>query len=432
MEIKMKYENNWESLNSRPVPQWFADAKFGIFIHWGLYSVPAFTGKGQYAEWYKMQLGDTESPAAVFHNRVYGKSFLYEDFVKDFKAELFDAHRWAELFAHSGAKYINFVSKHHDGFCMYKTDYAWNWNSVDVGPHRDFLRELKDALDGTGVRFGVYHSVYEWEHPLYLENPERYATEHLIPMLRELIEKYQPATLFTDGEWEHPSCVWHSTEFLQWLYNESSVRDFIVPNDRWGRETRGHLGGNFTTEYGIIDGNRKIEDITLDRPFEECRGIGKSFGLNRNEELEDYLTAKELLETLCSLVSKGGNFLLNIGPAADGTIPVIMEERLRQMGRWLKVNGEAIYSSSVYTKKAQPGVYYTQKPGAVYAVMNRFPFGTLLLSEVDYSPALKASLLGSTAELQIVPQDGKALIVFPPIDPQTVECEYLYTVKLTK
>lgn len=428
----MKYENNWESLNSRPVPQWFADAKFGIFIHWGLYSVPAFTGKGEYAEWYKIQLRDSESQAAAFHNRVYGKNFLYEDFVKDFKAELFDAHRWAELFADSGAKYINFVSKHHDGFCMYKTDYAWNWNSVDVGPHRDFLRELKDALEGTGVRFGVYHSVYEWEHPLYLENPERYATEHLIPMLKELIEKYQPATLFTDGEWEHPSCVWHSTEFLQWLYNESGVRDFIVPNDRWGKETRGRLGGNFTTEYGVIDGNRKIEDITLDRPFEECRGIGKSFGLNRNENLEDYLTAKELLETLCSLVSKGGNFLLNIGPAADGTIPVIMEERLRQMGKWLRVNGEAIYSSSVYTKKAQPGVYYTQKPGAVYAVTNRFPFGSLLLSEVDYSPELKASLLGSKAELKVIPQDGKALIVFPPIDPQTVECEYLYTVKLTK
>ena len=425
------YENNWESLNSRPVPQWFADAKFGIFIHWGLYSVPAFTRNGDYAEWYKMQIKSDSEPAR-FHKRVYGDGFLYEDFVKDFKAELFDADKWAELIEQSGAKYINIVSKHHDGFCLYKTDYAWNWNSADVGPHRDFLAELKAALAKTDVRFGVYHSVYEWEHPLYLQNPERYAVEHLLPMLKELIEKYQPATLFTDGEWEYPSEVWHSTEFLQWLYNESSVRDFIVPNDRWGKETRGRLGGNFTTEYGTIDNGRRIEDIELDRPFEECRGIGKSFGLNRNEGVNDYMSAKELLETLCSLVSKGGNFLLNIGPAADGTIPVIMEERLRQMGKWLKVNGEAVYGSRIYTKNVQDGVYYTQKDNAVYAVSNAFPFGSLMLNEVEYSPKLRATLLGSDAQLTVAQQDGKALILFPPINPQTLDTEYMYTVKLEK
>ena len=115
---------------------------------------------------------------------------------------------------------------------MYDSSYAWKWNSVDVGPHRDFAMELKEALVGMDVRFGVYHSLYEWDHPLYVRDPERYSVEHLLPMMKELIEKYQPATLFTDGEWEHPSSVWHAEEFLQWLYNESSVRDFIVPNDR--------------------------------------------------------------------------------------------------------------------------------------------------------------------------------------------------------
>ncbi len=426
----MYYENNWESLNSRPVPQWFADAKFGIFIHWGLYSVPAYTRKGDYAEWYRQQIADAGTEAAAFHKRVYGEKARYEDFVKDFTAELFDADRWAELFQASGAKYVNLVSKHHDGFCLYQTDYAWNWNSVDVGPHRDFAAELKAALDKTDVRFGVYHSVYEWVHPLYLKDPEEYAVKHLIPMLKELVEKYQPATLFTDGEWEHESSVWHSTEFLQWLYNESSVKDYIVPNDRWGKETRGHLGGNFTTEYGFIENNVRIEDVELDRPFEECRGIGRSFGLNRNEELADYMTAKELLETLCSLVARGGNFLLNIGPAADGTIPVIMEERLRQMGKWLQVNGEAIYASRVYTKEPQKDVYYTQKDDAVYAISNRFPFGSLLLDKVPYDPDLKAKLLGCDAPVTLKEQDGKVLAQFPAINPESVASEYLYTVKL--
>ena len=189
---------------------------------------------------------------------------------------------------------------------------------------------------------------------------------------------------------------------MQWLYNESSVKDFVVPNDRWGKETRGHLGGNFTTEYGYIEAGKRIEDVVLDRPFEECRGIGGSFGFNRNENLSDYLSARELLETLCSLVSKGGNFLLNIGPDADGMIPVIMEERLLQMGDWLRVNGDAIYGTRIYSKEAQEGVYYTRKGDDVYAIINRFPFGEQVLELVDFDPNLKASLLGSDAKLEIV------------------------------
>ena len=428
----MHYEKTWESLNSRPVPQWFADAKFGIFIHWGIYSVPAYAGKGVFSEWYRAMYRDPDSPTRAFHDRVYGENFQYEEFVQDFKAELFDAKKWAELFQKSGAKYINLVSNHHDGFCMYDSSYAWKWNSVDVGPHRDFAMELKEALEGTGVRFGVYHSLYEWDHPLYVQDPERFAVEHLIPMMKELIEKYQPATLFTDGEWEQPSSVWHAADFLQWLYNESSVRDFIVPNDRWGSDTRGRLGGNFTSEYGIVIDGKTIQEFELDRPFEECRGIGGSFGYNRNEELADYLGPKELLVMLCDLVSKGGNLLLNIGPDGDGTIPVIMEERLLQIGDWLRVNGEAIYCSRVYSKEQQKGVYYTRRDGNVYAILDRFPFGEQVLELVDYDPRLKAQILGSDANVEILEEAGKVKLRFPPIDPETMDSSWLYTVKLTK
>ncbi len=427
----MKYENNWESLNSRPVPEWFADAKFGIFIHWGLYSVPAYTKKGEYAEWYGMQMKDENHASFKFQKETYGEKAQYEDFVSGFKAELFDADKWAELFKKSGAKYINLVSKHHDGYCLFKSDYAWNWNSVDTGPHRDFCLELKEALKDTGVKFGVYHSVYEWWNPIYLRNPEEYAVKHLIPMLKELITKYEPYTLFTDGEWDHPSDVWHSTDFLTWLYNDSPVKDYIVPNDRWGKETRGHLGGNFTTEYDFIEANVRIEDIELDRPYEECRGIGKSFGLNRIEGVDDYMSAKELLETLCALVSKGGNFLLNVGPAADGTIPVIMEERLLQMGKWLEVNGEAIYGTRLYSKKLQDGVYYTKKNDKVYAMINRFPFGSVTLDLVDYNEEITAKLLSHDAPIEVTNDNGKTKLTFPAINPDEVKCEYMYAIELT-
>jgi alpha-L-fucosidase len=434
------YENNWESLNKRPVPEWFSDAKFGIFIHWGLYSVPAYAPKGKYAEWYGYHCDEIVERSANdreyydYHQKKYGPDFKYNDFVNDFTAELFDAEKWADLFQKSGAKYINFVSKHHDGFCLYKSDYAWNWNSVDVGPHRDFLMELKEALAKTDVRFGVYHSVYEWYNPVYLRNPEEYALTHLIPMLKELVEKYQPATLFTDGEWEHTSDVWHSTEFLQWLYNESSVKDTIVPNDRWGKETRGRKGGNFTTEYGIIDvylgTERRIEDVELDRPFEECRGIGRSFGINKEEGCENYLSVKELLDTLCSLVSKGGNFLLNIGPDADGTIPPLMEERLLGMGKWLDVNGEAIYDSEVYSKKSDEGVYYTQRDGNIYAITARFPSKATLFNEIEYKDGLEISLLGSDAEVIAENVDGKLSLRADICSPEDVACEHLYVFKI--
>ena len=439
--VIVKYENNWDSLNSRPVPQWFADAKFGIFIHWGLYSVPSFAPPKQYAEWYGWTLdcpepNDIQLQFRDFHKKTYGENFKYEDFVPMFTAEAFDAEEWADLFQKSGAKYINLVSKHHDGYCMYKTEHAPWWNSVDVGPHKDFCRELKDALDKTDVKFGVYHSVYEWWHPLYLKDPEEYAVKHLIPMLKELIEKYQPATLFTDGEWAHDSTVWHSTEFLQWLYNESSVKDFIVPNDRWGSETRGKLGGNFTTEYGYINGESSPGGIEAldqyDRPNEECRGMGGSFGWNRFEKPDDYLSSKELVHMLVDLVSRGSNFLLNIGPTADGRIPVIMQERLLDMGRWLEVNGEGIYSTVRYMNSSDENIRYTKKDDTLYAFILKFPFGEFTLNEVDFDPELKAEFLGSDVNPVISDNNGKVKLSFPALDPDTLNTNYAYCVKLYK
>lgn len=437
--VTLKYENNWDSINSRPVPQWFGDAKFGIFIHWGLYSVPAYAPKRHYAEWYGWAINcpnpdENQKKYREFHNKTYGENFKYEDFVSMFNAEAFDADEWAELFQKSGAKYINFVSKHHDGYCMYKTDLAPWWNSVDVGPHRDFCQELKDALAKTDVRFGVYHSVYEWWHPLYLKDPEEYALKHLIPMLKELIEKYQPATLFTDGEWAHESSVWHSTEFLQWLYNESSVKDFIVPNDRWGSETRGKLGGNFTSEYGFINCESSPGGIeamdTYDRPNEECRGIGGSFGWNRFETPDDYMSSKELVHMLIDLVSRGSNFLLNIGPTPDGRIPVTMQEKLLDMGRWLEVNGDGIYATVKYSNSSDENIRYTKKGDDIYAFILKFPFGEFTLNEVAFDPELKAEFLGCDTNPTISENNGKVKLSFPAINPDSVDSQYAYCIRL--
>lgn len=430
----MKYENSWESLDTRPVPGWFADAKFGIFIHWGIYSVPAYAPKGKYAEWYGRwcdERTDNDPEYYDYHVKTYGRDFKYNDFAGMFKAENFDAGEWIRLFEDAGAGYMNLVSKHHDGFCMYKSSYAPNWNSVDIGPHRDFCRELADAAKGSAVRFGVYHSVYEWFHPLYLKDPEEYALKHLLPMLKELIEKYEPATLFTDGEWEHPAEVWHSTEFLQWLYNDSPVRDFIVPNDRWGSETRGRHGGNLTTEYGFVGSGDGNNELLADKPSEECRGIGKSFGWNKFEQVGDYLSAQELISLFVDLISAGSNLLLNVGPTPDGRIPVIMEERLRQMGAWLKVNGEAVYGSRRYTCDRSGELRYTKKGNGIFAFIKRYPAGKIVLDAVPFDPDLKAEILGCDQSISTFDADGRLGVDCGFINPDKMKSKYAYTVKLS-
>jgi alpha-L-fucosidase len=340
-----RYQATAASLASRPFPPWFRDAKFGIFIHWGVYSVPSWAPKGKYAEWYWRSKNDPKDPrTAQFHARVYGKDFPYEDFAPRFTAELFEPDRWAALFARSGARYVVLTAKHHEGFCLWpsaEADRSWGrpWNSVSIGPKRDLVGDLATAVRGQGLKFGVYYSLYEWYHPLYKKAFPRFRDEHFFPQFKDLVRRYRPSLIFADGQWDHTLDEWRSPELLAWLFNESGVEDVVV-NDRWAKYRPGepHIG-YLTTEYG-----RGLEQTNV--PWEENRGIGASFGYNRNEDLEDYRTAKQLVRVLVEMVSKGGNLLLDVGPTADGRIPVVMQDRLTEMGRWLKANGEAIYGTT--------------------------------------------------------------------------------------
>jgi alpha-L-fucosidase len=357
-----RYEANWDSLDKRPCPAWYPDAKFGIFIHWGVYSVPSFApprSKGQtpYAEWYWNSLtqGKSGSPRGAatwdFHKRVYGAGFEYKDFAPRFRAEMFDPDQWADIFARSGAKYIVPTSKHHDGFAIWPSadaDRTWGrpWNSVSTGPRRDLLGDLAKAVRARGLHSGLYYSLYEWYNPLWLADKPRYVREHMFPQFKDVVTRYQPDIIFSDGEWELPSDQWRSPELLAWLFNDSPARENVVVDDRWGKETRHKHGTYFTTEYtaGLQTGAH---------PWEESRGMGFSYGYNRAESLRDYHSARELTLMLIDLVSRGGNFLLDIGPTADGLIPVVMEQRLTEIGDWLKVNGEAIYGTRNWQRTRQ-------------------------------------------------------------------------------
>ena len=342
------YEANWESVSSHPYPKWFSEAKLGIFIHWGIYSVPSWSEKEQYAEWFLRGLQLNETSRVGFQQRVYGTDFTYRDYAPLFKTELFDANEWAELFKQSGAKYVTLVSKHHDGYCLWPSKYAPRWNSVDVGAKRDLVGELSTAVRKAGLKMGLYYSLTEWNNPLHRwytdpnENIDNYVEQHMIPQFKELIETYKPSLIFADGEWFNKADDFHTTELLSWYYN--LVGEEAIVNNRWG-EGSNHIGF-LTPEYsaGL--------NVT-DRPWTEVRGLGRSFGLNRNEKLDAYMTSSDLIHLLVKSVAHGGGLLINIGPGADGQIPLLQQERLLDMGTWLKVNGEAIYGANAWTRQAE-------------------------------------------------------------------------------
>jgi alpha-L-fucosidase len=362
-----KYEPSWASLDTRPLPAWFNEAKFGIFVVWGPYSVPAWKDRG-YAEWYGNNMNRENSPTWKFHRRVYGEDFRYEQFAPLFKAELWDPDAWCDLFVRAGARYVVTTANYHDGFAMWPTKYAYfndtdKWNSMDRGPKRDIIGELKTAGERRDLKMGIYYSFYEWYHPLY-KNPEtrgRFVAEHLHPKFKEVVSTYKPWFIFLDGEWSHDYKFWRSEELAAWLYNESPCKDYVVANDRWG-QCRGEHGDVFESEYG------GGEMCSPAHPWQEDRGMGRSYGYNRAEGIEDYDSAADMIRMLSRCTCNGGNFLLCVGPTGDGRIPVIMQQRLLEIGQWLGVHGEAIYgaqASPFWPRRFEWGMI-SAKPGRLY------------------------------------------------------------------
>jgi alpha-L-fucosidase len=436
-----RYEPNWASIDSRPIPSWFEDAKFGIFIHWGLYSVPAWAPTDasiyeKYAEWYWWRLTDAKSSTHQhfrdFHTKMYGEGAKYQDFVKGFTCEMFDPKEWARIFSDAGARYVVLTSKHHEGFTLWPSAQSWNWNAVDVGPHRDLAGDLMKAVKDGGLKMGYYYSLYEWFNPLYRADVKRYVDEHMLPQMRDLVTRYQPDIIWTDGEWDHSSEVWRSTEFLAWLYNESPVRDHVVVNDRWGKETRSKHGGIYTTEYDLVH-DENSQGKKIEHPWEECRGIGGSFGYNRNEDLSDYSSSAELIYILIDKVARGGNLLLNIGPTADGRIPVIMQQRLTDIGAWLKVNGEAIYGTRAWEKapviKAGTKQFYTRKGKDLYVICTGYPEGGVVVNNTKAPSSV--TMLGFKGSVRHNFAAGKLTITPPALNPGNNPCDHAWVFKLS-
>ncbi|KOB75665.1 Alpha-L-fucoside fucohydrolase [Operophtera brumata] len=341
-----------------------------------------------------------------FMKKNYAPGFTYQEFAPMFTAEFFDADRWAKLFAKSGAKYIVLTSKHHDGFTLFPSKKSFSWNSVDTGPKRDVVGELAFAVRKHGLKFGVYHSLFEWFNPIYLEDKKHnfsstktFIDTKVWPDLKQLIHDYEPSVIWSDGDWEAYDTYWKSQEFLAWLYNDSPIKDEVVVNDRWGIGVAGKHGDffNFADRFN----NRTLQNHKWENAFTVD---SESWGYRRNMDLSDLLTSSQLIEQLVTTVSCGGNVLINIGPTKEGTICPIFQERLLSLGKWLSINGEAIYGSSPWivqndtldgnvwytcTKEQYNAINPTAKPlssddvTAIYAIALKWPTdGILRISNI--------------------------------------------------
>ena len=332
----------------------------------------------------------------------YSPMFTYQDFAKDFDAYMYDPDWWADLIEDSGAKFVVITAKHHEGYTMWPSNVSFSWNSKDVGPNKDLVGELMLSIrTRTDVHFGVYHSLYEWFNPLFLQDQENslktnnFVTRKTMPELYELVNKYQPEVIWSDGDTWATDTYWNSTGFLAWLYNESPVRQTVVVNDRWGIGAECTHGGYWTCQDRYNPGH------VIAHKWENAFTIDKdSWGYRREAVLSDFLTDLEIISTIAETVSCGGNVLINVGPRKDGRIDPLMEERLRNMGKWLRINGEAIYGTKpwVHQNETSVPVWYTAKQSTgvtVYAIVLKWPTnGTLVLENVNNSASLSVSMLG--------------------------------------
>jgi alpha-L-fucosidase len=442
----------WAALDRRPNPPWFDDAKLGIFIHWSLFSVPAVAwvypdkpyGYGGHSCWYGLyvdRLRPLRSPEQqalfeVFHRKTYG-DVPFKALAAFFKGEAFDSRQWAALLKRAGARYAFLTSNFHDGYCLWPSPYNRGWNSLDTGPKRDVLGEFCAAMREEGLRAGFYYSIGEFNHPLYQAarkaggDMKAFVREHLQPQLREAVKRYRPSFLYFDGEWEFPLDAFEMRGFLAWLYAESECKDEVAVNDRFGRGSRGKHGGVYSSEAGVRESGTEHKWCE-DRPL--SRG---NWSYNRLERLEDYLSARDLIHLLVETVAQGGNLHVAISPSGDGSIPMLQQERLVQLGDWLRVNGEAIYGTRPWTTshegpmvesinprldekwrwtetRQRPLVHYTRRSEAVYAVCLAKPTKPLVLTAAKGINVGSVTLLGSKDKVMWTTTDAGLRLELPP------------------
>ncbi len=429
------FKASWDSLETQSVPEWYLDAKFGIFIHWGVYSVPAFG-----SEWYPRNMYRKDSEDFKHHVATYGPQdkFGYKDFIPRFKAERFNAGAWAKLFREAGAKFVVPVAEHHDGFPMYDCSFT-DWSAAKMGPKRDLIGELSHAVRAEGLIFGVsshraehwwfydggmafnsdvkdprYSGLYAPAQPEKGSTPDKAFLDDWLLRTCELVDKYQPQLIWFDWWIEQPVFQPYLQRFAAYYYNRG---------DQWNKGVAvNYKKEAFPAKAAVLDIERgQLAEI---RPmfWQTDTSISKnSWGY---VEKQDYKTADSIVDDLVDIVSKNGALLLNIGPRPDGTVPEPEQAILRQIGEWLAINGEAIYGTrpwKVFGEGPTPvvsgsfndtkrkvfsgeDIRFTTKGDVLYAIALDWPGERMSIKSLGSAAGLAR---GEIAEVRLLGHDGK-------------------------
>jgi alpha-L-fucosidase len=467
------YRADWQSLQKYEVPDWYKDAKFGIFIHWGVYSIPAFGN-----EWYPRNMYRPDSDEYKHHLSTYGPQtkFGYKDFIPMFHAEHFDPAAWARLFKEAGAKYVVPVFEHHDGFAMYNSGLS-DWTAAKMGPHRDLFGDLAKSIRAEGLHLGA--SSHRVEHNFFLEGGRQIESDVNDPQFAafygpahtwkeskqslltdwtyvsnaylddwlardaEIVKKYMPELFYFDWWIGQPTVRQHLMDFAAFYYNDAASRGSVnVINYKLDAMEK---------HSAVLDVERgQLNDI---RPLywqTDTSISNKSWGYI---EHDSFKSAQTIVHQLVDIVSKNGNLLVNIGPRSDGTIPEEVQSVLREVGSWLKVNGEAIYGTrpwkiygegstkivegAFHDTDAQPftasDFRFTKKNDALYACELGWPSGgeavihSLAGAQLDGQSIASVSLLGLSSSLSFESQSDGLHLRVPPQTPG----KYAYCFKIT-
>ncbi len=423
-----RYKATGKSMDAHPCPEWFVDAKLGIFIDWGPWSLaswcPYVKGARLYPDWYELRC-HTQTNHIAYHRKNWGPDFQRDHFLDLFKARSFDAPALMKTFRACGARYVVPFLKHHGGFCLWDSSFTFR-DSVDQGPHRDLAREMADACRAEGLKFGLYTSqAGEWEYPIlqddgsikmFLEanlklkpyTPDMegrcsgkvavkdFVYDYIVPQTTEFIDKYDPDLLWYDYDWATFADENGSYEITAYLYNRAEGRKDVACNDRYGKARPEEIVGRFTKrkrswlrtvrgDFFTDEWGDTAECLDPARwhPWESCSGISKAYGNHWMENFDEsmVMTERDFIIHFSDIVARGGNLLLLVNLDPQGAIPDVQKKRLEQIGRWLGTYGEAIYGTRICAPFATPDVDYTQtKDGATrYAIVKR-PAGEVTLA----------------------------------------------------
>jgi len=465
------FQATWESLQQYTVPSWYEDAKFGIFIHWGIYSVPAFGN-----EWYPRNMYRQDTAEFQHHVATYGpqSQFGYKDFIPQFKAEHFNPDQWAELFKTAGARYVVPVAEHHDGFAMYDTALS-PWCAAKMGPKRDIIGELAQAVRRQGLVFGLsshraehwwflnggmqfdsdvrdprYYDFYgpakpsseDWKSKDWLPRPDAQFLDDWLARIGELVDKYQPQLVYFDWWIEQIVFQPYLQRFAAYYYNRGA---------EWQRGVViNYKHDAFPAGAAVYDVERgQLKDLHP-RFWQTDTSISRnSWGYVQNQ---DYKTASDIVCNLVDVVSKNGTLLLNIGPRPDGIIPDPEQKILLEIGQWLAINGEAIYGTRPWRifgegptevlgggfTDAKPvaftgqDVRFTTKGDTLYAIALAWPGEQFIVKSLGTSSPLwkgavdSISLLGYEGQLAWSRQESGMIVQMPDRKP----CAHAFVLKI--